>query len=165
MRKSDGAIIVPAQEKTDFGRGVTEMVFRSAREWRLSTGYYFHLLRGRARGKGVDDALFCAEDGRRYTRSDSICKALRDLLERMNIEGYTAYSFRHSLIQALFDAGLSELQVNAYTGHSNNSHTAANYYYHLDKAWAGDRIRVQPTDRVPLSREAIRVIKADGPEE
>jgi hypothetical protein len=68
VRKSDGAIIVPAREKTDIGKGVTEMVFRSAREWRLSTGYYFHLLRGRARGKGVDDALFCAEDGRRYTR-------------------------------------------------------------------------------------------------
>jgi integrase len=83
----------------------------------------------------------------------------------MNIEGYTAYSFRHSLIQALFDAGLDELQVNAYTGHSNNSHTAANYYYHVDKAWAGDRIRVQPTDRVPLSHEAIGVIQADGLEE
>jgi hypothetical protein len=64
IRKTDGAIIVPTHEKTDFGRGITEMVFRSAGEWRLSTGYYYHLLCGRARRKGVQDALFCAEDGR-----------------------------------------------------------------------------------------------------
>jgi hypothetical protein len=41
------------------------------------------------------------------------------------------------VITALFQAGFDEKQVYAYTGHSNNTHTALNYYYHLDRAWAG----------------------------
>jgi integrase len=72
----------------------------------------------------------------------------------MGIEGYTGYSFRHALIQALFDAGLTETQVNAYTGHSNKSHTAVTWYYHLDKNWASEKIRA-------LSAEALRVIRSD----
>jgi hypothetical protein len=53
---------------------------------------------------------------------------------------YPAYSIRHTLITALFDAGLSESQVNAYTGHSNNAHTAATAYFHLDSKWIGRAI-------------------------
>ena len=51
---------------------------------------------------------------------------------------YTAYSIRHALITALFDMGLTEVQVNAYTGHSNNAHTAVTHYFHLDSRWVGN---------------------------
>jgi hypothetical protein len=163
-RLSDGSLIVPTQEKTDSGRGRTELIIRSAPESRLSPRYYYDLLIGRARGLGVYDALFCSEKGRKYKRSDCIGKALKRLLLRMGVKGFTGYSFRHSTIQALFDAGLDEKEVNAYTGHSNNAHTAVNYYFHLDKAWAGERIRTAPSERVPLRAEAIKAIEADDEE-
>ena len=79
----------------------------------------------------------------------------------MGVLGYTGYSFRHSMIQKLFDAGLDEKQVNAYTGHSNQSHTALNYYYHLDKQWASAKIAAKPTDRVRLCDGALRIIGTD----
>jgi integrase len=164
VRRSDNAVIVPAQEKTDTVKSRTELVFRASSNRRTSTRYYYDILSKRAQRLGVTDALFCSESGKTYKRSDSICNALKYLLEHgMRVFGYTAYSFRHSMIQALFDAGLNEMQVNAYTGHSNRSHTAADYYYHLDKVWAGEKIR--GTDRVPLTRDAQRVILAEGSEE
>jgi integrase len=165
VREKDGAYIVPAQEKTDFGRGVTELIFRHTSEQRLSAGYYYDIAEARALGLGVEDALFCSDKGEKYTQPDVIGKSLVELLHRMGVFGYTGYSFRHAMIQALFDAGLDEKQVNAYTGHSNNSHTALNYYYHLDKAWAGQKLRALPTDRVPLSAAAARVILAEGSED
>jgi hypothetical protein len=164
VRHSDNAIIVPAQEKTDSGRSRTELVFRPSSNPRTSTRYFYDILLRRAQGLGVLDAIFCSERGKTYKRSDSICNALKYLLEQcMDVHGYTAYSFRHSMMQALFHAGLNEMQVNAYTGHSNRSHTAVNYYYHLDKVWAGEKIR--GTDRVPLTPDAQRVILAEGSEE
>ena len=50
---------------------------------------------------------------------------------------YTAYSIRHALITALFDMNLSEVDVNAYTGHTNNARTGLTHYFHLDGKWAG----------------------------
>jgi integrase len=157
-------MIVPAQEKTDTVKSRTELVFRPSSNPRTSTRYFYDILSRRARRLGVRDALFCSERGATYKSSDSIRNALKYLLEHcMHVLGYTAYSFRHSMIQALFDAGLNEMQVNAYTGHSNRSHTAADYYYHLNKVWAGEKIR--GTDRIPLSVEAQRIILAEGSEE
>jgi integrase len=163
LRNSDGAIIVPAQEKTDSVKSRTELVFRNTSNPRLSTRFYYDLLSDRAQSLGVTDALFCSNDGQKYKRSDSIGNALKRLLQRMDVVGFTGYSFRHAMIQALFDAGLDEKQVNAYTGHSNSSHTALNWYYHLNKVWAGDKIR--GTDRIPLSQEAQRIILEEGAEE
>jgi hypothetical protein len=160
-RESDGALIVPAQEKTDLGRGVTEQVFQDSPEQWLSTRFYFDILSRRAQGKGVFDALYCSDRGMKYKRSDCIGKALKRLLERMGIKGFTGYSFRHSTIQALFDAGLEERQVNAYTGHSNNAHTAVNFYYHLNKMWAAQKIRSAPTDRVQLRDEVLEIIERE----
>jgi integrase len=154
IRPSDQAIIVPAQEKTDFGRGVTELAFRRAEETKLSAAYYYDILWDRATDLGCETALFCSEKGVPYTSPNAISNSLVDLLHDMDIQGYTAYSLRHALIQALFDAGLTETQVNAYTGHSHKSHTAITWYYHLDKNWAGQKIRA-------LSAEALRVIQAD----
>jgi hypothetical protein len=52
-RASDGALIVPTQEKTDAGKGITELVIRDEPEERLSPRYFFHILRRRARGLHV----------------------------------------------------------------------------------------------------------------
>jgi hypothetical protein len=161
IRKSDGALIVPAWEKTDFGRGVTELVFHDSPEQWLSTRYYYDVLSRRAWERGVFDALYCSERGMKYKRTDPIGKALKRLLERMGIEGYTGYSFRHSMIQALFDAGLDEKQVNAYTGHSNNAHTAVNFYYHLNKMWAAQKLRAAPTDKVQLCEQALQIVNRE----
>jgi hypothetical protein len=54
--------------------------------------------------------------------------------------------------------------VNAYTGHSQNSHTTLNFYYHLDCNWAGAKL-VQPSAVssaiVPVSREVQKEIDDD----
>jgi integrase len=158
IRTTDGAVIVPAREKTNFCRGVTELVFRYAKEKKLSAAYLFDVLHERAVKCGCDSALFCSEKGDPYASPDVICKSMVDVLHDMDIFGYTSYSFRHSLIQALFDAGLNEKQVNAYTGHSNTAHTAITWYYHLGKQWAGQKIRA-------LTTQAKKVIQADGGED
>jgi hypothetical protein len=80
----------------------------------------------------------------------------------MGIMGFTGYSFRAATIQALFDAGLSEHEINAYTGHSNRSHTAVTFYCHLDRAWAGDMICFAPSDRIPLGEGVWKAIHNDG---
>jgi integrase len=157
-RLSDNACIVPAREKTDFGRGVTELVFRHSDERNLSAAWYFEIGIARAESLGCHDALFCSDSGLAYTSPDVLSKSMVLLLYRMGVFGYTSYSFRHSLIQALIDAGLSEVQVNAYTGHSQKGHTAITWYYHLDKQWAGNIIRT-------LSPLAKKVISEDGPME
>jgi hypothetical protein len=43
------------------------------------------------------------------------------------------------LITKLFTF-LTEQQVNAFTGHSQNSHTALNNYFHIDRNWAGAKL-------------------------
>jgi hypothetical protein len=55
--------------------------------------------------------------------------------------------------------GFSEVEVNAYTGHSNNSHTALNHFFHLDGNWAG-RIVEEALKGVP--EKAKRVIQEDN---
>jgi hypothetical protein len=136
VRATDRSYIVPAREKTNFGRDVTELVFRHANETNLSAAWYYEVGIQRAISLGCLDALFCSDKGIPYLSPDVLCKGMTELLYVMGIVGYTSYSFRHSLIQALFDAGLTETQVNANTGHSNKSHTAVTWYYHLDKHWA-----------------------------
>jgi hypothetical protein len=106
-RRSDGAIIVPAQEKTDSAKGRTEFVFRTASNPRLSTRFYYDILLRRAQSLGVYDALFCSDAGQTYKRSDSIGNALKRVLQKMAVEGFTGNSVRHAKIQAVFDAGLT----------------------------------------------------------
>jgi hypothetical protein len=161
IRKSDGSLIVPAQEKTDFGKGVTEMVIRSEPELWLSPRYYYDILSTRARNLGVLYALYCSDTGHVYKRSDVIGKALVRLLHRMGIFGFTGYSFRHSVIQELFDAGLSEKEVNSFTGHSNRAHTAVTFYFRLNKMWAGRKLRAAPAGRALLREETIRAAGAE----
>jgi hypothetical protein len=72
IRPLDGNLVVSAQEKTYFGRGRTELVFRSAPEYRLSPRYCYELLRDRSKRLGAANALFCSEKDQAYKRSDSI---------------------------------------------------------------------------------------------
>ena len=62
---------------------------------------------------------------------------------------YTAYSIRHALITALFEKGLKEVEVNAYTGHSNNTHTALTHYFHLDGKWVGSELAENKRAEIP----------------
>jgi integrase len=165
IRPTDRSYIVPAREKTNFGREVTELVFRHANETNLSAAWYYEVGIQRAISLGCPDALFCSDKGVPYSSPDVLCKGMTNLLYIMGIYGYTSYSFRHALIQALFDAGLTETQVNAYTGHSNKSHTAVTWYYHLDKHWAGEILHARPSDRIALCEEAKRTIAAEEPAE
>jgi hypothetical protein len=59
------------------------------------------------------------------------------------------------MINELINSGMDEKQVNAYTGHSYNYHTAFKWYYHLDPNWAGSKL-------VPVSLKAAKLIEADG---
>jgi hypothetical protein len=57
-------------------------------------------------------------------------------VKSLTVEGgidrsFPAYSARHALI-TLIRLGFTEVEVNAFTGHPNNSHTALNHYFHLD---------------------------------
>jgi hypothetical protein len=99
------------------------------------------LLRKGAVQKGVLDTIWCSEGGAPYKQSSAISRILKTILLAAKVPArYATYSIRHALITYLFDLGLSEVQVNAYTGHSNNSHTALNNYFHLDGKWLGRRI-------------------------
>jgi hypothetical protein len=113
-RSPDGReIVVLSQEKTDYGRGRTELVFRQTPEKRLSPFYYYELLHARAIRLGCPNVLFCSDRGLPYARSDVIGKSLKGLMHRMGIdpdgkEKMVAYSWRTSLIQALFDQHCDE---------------------------------------------------------
>jgi outer membrane protease len=61
------------------------------------------------------------------------------------------YSIRHAVITALFKF-MKETEVNAFTGHSNNPHTSLNYYYHLDKNWAGKVLADMKTQSVSMAQ-------------
>jgi hypothetical protein len=70
-----------------------------------------------------------------------LSRLLKQLLVDAGIDRkYPAYSVRHALITALFDAGLDESQVNAHTGHSHNAHMAATNCFHLNTKWVGHSI-------------------------
>jgi hypothetical protein len=125
----------------DKERGYTELVLRKMINESLCPLRHCILLQRRARGLGADGLLFCSEDGKPYAQSAQLSRLLKQLLGRAEIgRKYPAYSTRRALITALFDAGLSESQVNTYTGHSNNAHTAATNYFHLNSKWVGHAI-------------------------
>jgi hypothetical protein len=165
-RSADGkSVTVLSKEKTDYGMGQTEVVIRDAPEWRLSAKAFFDLCDARAESLG-SDWLFCSDAGKPYTTSDTLCKAMTELLtEKMHVVGYTGYSFRAAFITKMIRMGMSETEVNAYTGHSPNAHTALTNYFRLDKQWAGEKLRALPTDRVPVPTAAARIMEEDEEED
>jgi hypothetical protein len=162
-RSADGkSVTVLCKEKTDHGMGRTELVIRDAPEWRLSAKVFYDVCDARAERLG-SDALFCSDTGNPYTTSDTLCKAMTELLTKsMHVVGYTGYSFRAAFITAMIRRGMTETEVNAYTGHSPNAHTALSNYFRLDKQWAGARLHALPTDRIPVPAVAARLMQEDG---
>jgi site-specific recombinase XerD len=107
-------LFVPAKEKMDRGRGYTELVLRKIEIEALCPLRHALLLKRRAEGLGTDDSLFCSDDGKSYAQSAQLSRLLKQLLVDAGIDRkYPAYSIRHALITALFDAGLNESDVNA----------------------------------------------------
>jgi integrase len=129
---SDGkSVEVQVKEKTDHGRGTTFLVIRASEVPNLCPLTCYRLLHEGAMKRGVFDCLWCTEAGARYKQSSAISRFLKKLLKLAGVAAeFAAYSIRHALITWLFNHGWSELQVNAYTGHSNNSHTALDHYFH-----------------------------------
>jgi hypothetical protein len=155
---------VLSQEKTDYGKGMTELVFRDAEEQRLSPLYYYRILKARAERLGCPGVLFCSDKGQPYSGSDTLSKSLMDLLHDLGIDpdgemNTTAYSIRTTMINSLFDAGLDVKAVNMYTGHSFNANTVCKHYYKLDVNWAGKKIREAPLDPKPSSKKQIKGVK------
>jgi hypothetical protein len=158
FNKVDNSCTVLAKEKTDAGNSKSKLWIREVQEQSLSPQYYFKLLYSRAKRLQCPKALFCSDRGRPYTRTDSIAKALVALLREAGIPPpYKSNSLRHATITSLFAAGLDEKQVNAYSGHSNNYHTALKFYNHLDLNWAGAKL-------VPIPESAAKMIVDDGDE-
>jgi hypothetical protein len=152
---------VPTKEKTNHGRGRTVLVIRrcSVANWCPLTCYV--LLKAMAAARGAPNALWCTEQGTLYTQPSVISRELKALLVAAGIDrSMPAYSVRHALITFLIKLGFSEVEVNAYTGHSNNSHTAFSHYFHLDGNWTGRRIVKEALKIVP--EEAERVIARDN---
>jgi hypothetical protein len=69
---------------------------------------------------------------------------------------FAAYSFRHALITCLFAREHSE--VNAYTGHSNNSHTALSHYFHLDNRRLGREIALSGVKAMPEAAALLVIV-------
>jgi hypothetical protein len=136
-------LVVPAKEKMDRGRGYTELVIKIEIK-ALCPLRHALLLKQRAESLGTNDSLFCSDDGKPYPQSAQLSRLLKHLLVNTGINRkYPAYSIRHALITALFDAGLNESQVNAYTGHSHNVYTAATSNFHLNSKWVGYAIAAE----------------------
>jgi integrase len=135
------SVEVPTKEKTNHGKGRTVLVIRrcSVANWCPLTCYL--LLREQARIRGVCNSLWCKEQGKLYAQPSVILWEAKAVVVKAGIDRrFPAYSARHALITFLLRPGFSEVEVNAYTGHSNNSHTALSHSFHLDGNRAGRRI-------------------------
>ena len=155
-------IIVSTKEKTDRGRGRTEFILRSMENKNLCPQTLFDLLRRIAWKKGQFSTLWLNDAGKPYKQPAFISLLLKKLLTAAGIPSrYAAYSIRHALITYLFESGVPELQVNAYTGHSQRAHTAATSYYHLDSQWIGKAL-ADDTLRTTMSEKARACVAADA---
>jgi hypothetical protein len=105
--------------------------------------------------------VWCSESGALYKQASAISRFLKKFLRLAGIpDEFAGHSIRHSLITWFFNHGWSELQVNAYTGHSNNSHTALDHYFHLDENWLGKELAKGSFCEVP--EQAAKAIKEDN---
>jgi hypothetical protein len=127
-----------AKEKTKYGKGSTALLIRRGSAPNLCPVVAFRALKERAAAKGLVGTLWGSKGGIPYKQAAALSRLLKEFLREAGIPPtYTAYSIRHALITALFNSGLKEQEVNAYTGHSNNAHTALTNYFHLDENWVG----------------------------
>jgi hypothetical protein len=165
-RSVDGqAIMVRAQDKTDIEKGVMVFTLHAMEQEAFSPAAHYQVLGAESKRTSSEGSLWCSEQGKPYERVDNIRKFLAKILKDAKIpEVYKPYSIRHAVITALFQADFDEKQVNAFTGHSNNSHTALNYYYHLDRVWAGKTLAklMKPVTATPLIQAAINRDHEEG---
>jgi integrase len=153
---------VTTQEKTNRGRDRTAAVIRAINIPQLCPLSHYKLLKARAEELGHRDTLWVSDAGKPFGQSAIICKLLLSLLRQAGIpEKFTAYSIRHALITALFELGFQETQVNAYTGHSNRSHTAVSSYFHLDNKWVG-RSLIHGEGEAPKNPRVQATIEEDN---
>jgi hypothetical protein len=121
----------------------------------------YKLARAKAARDGVQNMLWYTEQGKPYKQASVISREVKSLMVEGGIDrGFPAYSARHALITLLIKLGFTEVEANAFTGHSNNSHTALNHYFHLDVNLAGRRIVQEALKRVPDVAE--RIIEEDN---
>jgi hypothetical protein len=159
---SDGeSVEIPVREKTDHGRGSSTLVICSSMVSNLCPLTCYKLLKEGARRRGVHSSLWCTEAGALYKQASVISRFLKKFLRLAGIPNeFAGHSIRHSLITWFFNHGWSEVQVNAYTGHSNNSHTALDHYFHLDEKWLGTELAKGTFCEVP--EPAAKVIRDDN---
>jgi hypothetical protein len=159
---ADGkSVELQAKEKTNHGKGTTTLVLRAGPCPNLCPLTVYRVLRARAMAKGLADTLWGSKFGVPYKQASALSRLLKELLLSAGIPSeYTAYSIRHALITALFDSGLKETEVNAYTGHLNNAHTALTHYFHLDENWVGHRLASGKETQV--SEGAAQFIQQDN---
>jgi hypothetical protein len=156
-----GTCVGHTRERED---GYPELVIRKIEIEALCPLRHALLLKQRAEGLGTNDSLSCSEDGKSYAQSAQLSRLLKQMLVAVGIDRkYPAYSIRHALITALFDAGLDESQVNAYTGHSHNAHTTATSYFHLNTKWVGHAIAAESTSPAAVAG-ADPVVERDNAE-
>ena len=161
-RSTPGAksIEVQGHDKTDTKKGVTWVAIRQLEESCLCPLTHYRLLKAGAIRRGHQHTLWCTDAGTAFKRTDKILKMLKDLIHAAGVpDRFTGYSIRHATITALYRAKMSEVNVNAYTGHSCNAHTTLNYYYHLDKAWVGSSLAAltaQGVKQPELLEEALQ---------
>jgi hypothetical protein len=125
----------------------------------------YDLCKAEARARGCTTSIWCSEKTKAYTRSDVICKAGLQLMKEGGIDSdvYKFYSVRHAATDAMFRRlNLEEKAMNAYTGHSNNSHTALNFYFHLNKAWVGSKLATLTAEPDKIQEEIQHEEIEDG---
>jgi hypothetical protein len=151
-----------AKEKTNYGKGCTALLIRRGSVSNLCPLTAYCVLKKRAATKGLVGTLWSSKSGTPYKQAAALSRLLKELLKTAEIPCvYTAYSIRHALITELFNRGLKEQEVNAYTGHSNNAHTALTNYFHLEENWIG-RSPMDAAGEVQLSDQAAQLIEVDN---
>jgi integrase len=160
---SDGSSVeLLAKEKTDYGKGVTAFLTRKGPVPNLCPLLAYCTIKTRASAKGLVGTLWGSKTGVAYKQAAALSRFLKNLLKEAGIPPiYTAYSIRHALITELFNRGLREQEANAYTGHSNNAHTALTNYFHLEENWVGRKL-VGRASETTVSDEAAQVIEQDN---
>jgi hypothetical protein len=163
-REAGRVLVVSAKERMDRDRGYTELMIRQIEIEVLCPLCHALLLKQRAEGLGTNDFLFCSDDEKPRAQSAQLSRLPKQLLVDARIDRkYLAYSIRHTLITTLFDAGLNESQVNAYTGHTHNAHTAATSYFHLNSKWVEHAIAAESLSPAAVA-SAESVVETDNAE-
>jgi hypothetical protein len=137
---SEGVVQVLTRDKTDTKRSRSAVLIRTLSDKRLCPLYHYRLLAEGARLRGATGTLFCTDAGRAYATDDVVRHGVADEIHRQGVPSfYPGNSARHSTINSCV-AFMKEHEVNAFTHHSQNSHTVMNFYYHLNQNWAGAKL-------------------------